>query len=348
MKLISLATLTKLASALSIDLAKRESPLNVTIEMIGNTAVKAYITNVGSTDLKIFKTGTFLNDAPVEKLKVFQGESQVAFEGIYLSILATSMEEEAFQTIVAGETVEKEFDIAAMHDVSVGGSFDVVSSGTLSIAEASSTELTGTVPFSSNVLTVAIDGAEAQKTRRTIHEKRTIVQSGCTGTQRTATVNAIANARTLSRAGGGAANSNTAKMTEYFHTTTSANIAVVVGVFSKVISEATSTTSGVSKTYCTDIYPACSSGVLAYTSPAESYIVNCPLYFTALPALTTTCHAQDQATTTLHEMTHLSQIKGTEDYSTYGYAASVALSTDRALNHADSYALFANAIYIGC
>jgi len=43
---------------------------------------------------------------------------------------------------------------------------------------------------------------------------------------------------------------------------------------------------------------------LAYTIPSTNEIVNCPLYYSALPALTSTCHAQDQATTTLHEMTH--------------------------------------------
>lgn len=53
------------------------------------------------------------------------------------------------------------------------------------------------------------------------------------------------------------------------------------------------------------------------------------------------CHAQDQATTTLHEVTHLSEIKGTDDNG-YGYAAATALSASRALNNADTYALFAN------
>ncbi|KAF2786217.1 metallo proteinase [Melanomma pulvis-pyrius CBS 109.77] len=348
MKVLSIATLVSLASAVSIDLAKRESPLDVKLEMTGNTAVKAFITNTGSTDLKVFKTGTFLKDTPVEKLKVFQGDAQVPFDGIRLRITTASIAEEAFQIISVGETVEKEFDIAEMHDVSVGGSFDVVSSGTLSIAEVNSTELTGTVSFSSNVVTIEVDGEAAKKTRRNFLNKRTVVQSGCTGTQRTATVNAIANARTLALAAASAANSNNAKMTEYFKSSTAATKSTVVGVFNKIASEAASTTSGASKTYCTDIYPACDSNTLAYTLPSGSYIVNCPIYFSGLTALTRTCHAQDQATTTLHEMTHLTQVKGTDDYGTYGYADSIALSAARALNHADTYSLFANAIYAGC
>jgi hypothetical protein len=66
---------------------------------------------------------------------------------------------------------------------------------------------------------------------------------------------------------------------------------------------------------------------------------------TDLPALTKSCHAQDQATTTLHEVTHLSQIKGTQDLG-YGYSAAIRLSATQALNNADSYALFANGEFV--
>jgi len=59
--------------------------------------------------------------------------------------------------------------------------------------------------------------------------------------------------------------------------------------------------------------------------------------------LTSTCHAQDQATTTLHEFTHAPGVysPGTQDNG-YGYSAATALSASRALLNADSYALYAN------
>ena len=55
------------------------------------------------------------------------------------------------------------------------------------------------------------------------------------------------------------------------------------------------------------------------------------------------CHAQDQATTTLHEFTHAPGVyqPGTEDLG-YGYDAASQLSAQDALNNADSYALYAN------
>jgi hypothetical protein len=73
MRILHLATLASLASAASVDISKRESPLYVKLEMASNTAVKAYIINTGSTALKLFKIGSLLDDNPVEKVEVFQG-----------------------------------------------------------------------------------------------------------------------------------------------------------------------------------------------------------------------------------------------------------------------------------
>lgn len=72
-------------------------------------------------------------------------------------------------------------------------------------------------------------------------------------------------------------------------------------------------------------------------------IVNCPLYYSALPALSRTCHAQDQATTTLHEMTHAPGVYSPYAIDNgYGYTAATALTSARAVLNADSYALYAN------
>ena len=86
--------------------------------------------------------------------------------------------------------------------------------------------------------------------------------------------------------------------------------------------------------------------MLAYTLPSKNYIVNCPLFFSDLPALTSECHEQDQASTTLHEMAHAPGVfsPGTEDLG-YGYQAATALSASQALDNADSYALFSNGTY---
>lgn len=240
--------------------------------------------------------------------------------------------------------METEWEPAQVHDFSAGGSFDIVAVGSFLTAALDSTELSGALTYNSNTLTTQVDGAAADKVRREFHEnaKRTAVQSDCTGTERTSTINAESACRSLAaQASTAAASGAAAKVSEYFKSSTTATRSTVASVFAKVASECGSTTSGASDTYCTDVYGACASNVLAYTLPSQSYIVNCPLYFSALPALTTSCHAQDQATTTLHETTHLSEIAGTDDLG-YGYTAATALSASRALQNADTYALFAN------
>jgi deuterolysin len=72
MVLSSIMLLASMATAVSLDMMKRDAPLDVKLEMVGNTAVKASITNSGSNPLKLFKTGTFLDESPVEKVEVFQ------------------------------------------------------------------------------------------------------------------------------------------------------------------------------------------------------------------------------------------------------------------------------------
>lgn len=345
MKFFAVAAVASLANAVSIDFNKRDSALDVKLELTGNTAVKAVITNTGSEDLKVLKTGSFLDEAAVEKVEVFQGSSKVAFEGVKLRVNVASLSEEAFQIIAAGETVEASFDIASAHDLGAGGAFDIVSVGTLNVAKADSTELTGVVSYSSNTISASVDGVAAAKVRRNF--KRAIVQSDCTGTRRTATTTALSNCRALAQAAASAAVSNSAKLNEYFKSTSSSVASQVQSAFTRSATECGSTTSGRSKQYCTDVYGACSSNVLAYTVPSLSIMVNCPIYFSALPALTRSCHAQDQATTTLHETMHLTSVQGADDLG-YGYTNARQLTTAQALNNADSFALFANAIYAGC
>ena len=163
---------------------------------------------------------------------------------------------------------------------------------------------------------------------------------------------ALSSCAQLAAAAASAAASNSSgsadKMTEYFKAADNSTRGVVSGVFGKVAAECGSTTAGVADYYCSDPYHACSDGVLAYTVPAQSYMAYCPLYFTELPPRTETCHAQDQATTNLHEVTHLRQVKGTEDYGGYGYDFVQSLTKAQNLNHADTYALFANAINLRC
>ncbi|KAH7047355.1 Deuterolysin metalloprotease family-domain-containing protein [Macrophomina phaseolina] len=337
-----------MASATAINLNKRDTPLDVKLEMISNSEVKATVTNKGLSALKLYKTGTILDQAPVEKVEINSAAAPVNFDGIRLRVSTANLAEEDFQSLPAGESIEVSFDIAEVHDLAEGGAFDILSEGAFPYAEGDSLDIAGAVPYFTNKLTATVDGAQAKATREHFLAKRSIVQSDCTGTRLTATRNALANCRTLALAAQTAASSGSAsKFQEYYKTTAASTRSTVAAIFGRVAAECGSTTAG-ARYYCSDVYGACASNVLAYTLPSSNYMVNCPAYFSD-PALTRTCHGQDQATTTLHEVTHLTQIAGTTDQNgAYGYAAVRALTAAQNLRHADTYTLYAQALYAGC
>ncbi|THX70752.1 hypothetical protein D6D05_08496 [Aureobasidium pullulans] len=357
MKLIALATT---ASCTVIDLDKRASPLDVTLTPLGNTKVKAAVTNNGDVSYNLFYKGTFLDEAPVDKLHVtsagktfwaikFQQElaAKAPFTGILQRLATTQLTEESFKPLMAGQTIEVEVELAELYELSTSGAYSVLAAGSVPYAELNSTVLSGSaLSFSSNTLSVDVDAAEAAKVEFAVSklEKRTAIQSDCTGTKLTAIRSALSNCNRLATAAATAATSGSAsKFQEYFKTTSSTTRNTVAARLRAVASDCASTTGGKTRTYCTDIYGGCSSGVLAYTLPSNNYIAYCPLFFSDLPGLTGSCHAQDQATTVLHEETHAPGVysPGTEDNG-YGYSAATSLSSSRAVLNADSYALYAN------
>lgn len=70
-----LTGLSLVASALAIptEVTRRDNPLKVEIESVGNSAVKAVVTNTGSEPIKLMKTGSILDKAAVEKAEIFSG-----------------------------------------------------------------------------------------------------------------------------------------------------------------------------------------------------------------------------------------------------------------------------------
>ncbi|KAH6675245.1 neutral protease [Plectosphaerella plurivora] len=348
--LTALSLFAAVATSASVDLRRRDTPLDVRLVQTGNSGVHASLTNTGSDDLKLFTAGTFLDENAVEKVQVFSGDARLPFDGLRLIISHVGLSEDAFTVVKAGETVEADFDAAELHDLSEGGIFNILTSGAFSSAELNSTEITGTVPFKSNtVVSEEVDGSKALAIHRTFQAKakRTIVQDDCVGSQRQATIDGINSCAALASAARVAARNDSARLQEYFKSSSDSVASTVEGVFALIEEECGSTTSGKSRYHCTDVYGACSGGVIAYTLPSQSYMVNCPTYFGML-AQNPRCHGQDQGSTILHETTHLRHILGTSDYGGYGYSFVQQLSSEQNLNHADTYTLFAQSVSMGC
>lgn len=158
------------------------------------------------------------DDSHVEKIEVFQAGEKVAFDGIRLRVSTSNLDESAFQILAAGESIEAFFDMAVAHDLGAGGDFDVVTEGAFAYAELDSTVIAGAIPFTSNTVAAAVNGEQAAKVRRDYQDlaKRTVVQTDCTGTRRTATTTALSNCASLARTAASAAANNAAKLNEYF------------------------------------------------------------------------------------------------------------------------------------
>lgn len=88
----TLAALVAYSSAVSVDLNKRDSPLNIVLKASGNTEVKVAVTNQGNRTLNLLSKGTFLDEAnPVEKVSVFSNKgSKFSLEISYLEVYELS------------------------------------------------------------------------------------------------------------------------------------------------------------------------------------------------------------------------------------------------------------------
>lgn len=223
----------------------------------------------------------------------------------------------------------------------------MVANGILQFASEGDNALVGSVPYASNTLSVDVNGQEAAAAREAKLLKRTHIAS-CSSSRLSVTRTALSNCASLAKSAAQVASSGPAsKLEEFFKSSSSSTRSTVNRVLLAVAQECGSTNGGYSDYYCYDVSGYCQSNVLAYTVPSQSYMAYCDLYYNQLPGLTRSCHAQDQATTNLHECTHLTQIAGTQDLG-YGYNNIRRLSTQDSLNNADSYAVFANSIYAGC
>ncbi|KAJ5200848.1 Peptidase M35 deuterolysin [Penicillium cf. griseofulvum] len=337
---LSTTLLALAVNALPVD-TDDTSALDITLSRVSDTRIKAVVKNSGNEDVTFVHLNFFRDSAPVKKVNVFKNDAEVAFEGIKRRFVLKGLTEESLTSLAAGETFEDEFDIAATTDLSSGGPLTLQSTGLVPLVTDGA--VTGYLPYRSNDLKIEVDGAKASRVLKAIKPlDRRALQTCSDSSKKSALSTALKNTVKLASAAATAASSGSAsKFQEYFKTTSTATRQVVANRLKAVAAEAGSVSA--TKYYCSDTLGYCEPNVLAYTLPSQNVIANCDLYYTDLPALASRCHAQDQATTTLHEFTHAPGVysPGTDDLG-YGYDAATGLSSADAVMNADSYALYAN------
>ncbi|KAA8642049.1 hypothetical protein EYZ11_005587 [Aspergillus tanneri] len=348
MRFSSVAALAALASTASAA-PVNEPSLSVKLSQIDNSRVKAVITNAGKEDVEFVHLNFFRDQAPVKKVAVYRGKNEVQFEGIKRRFRMNGLTKEAITSLAAGSSIEDEFDIASTSDLAQGGTITINSHGLVPLVKDN--KVTGYIPYQSNDLQLDIDGTKAAKvTKAILHNLRRTTLADCSGETQSALEKALTNAADLANKAAEAAESGDAsKFQEYFKVTDDQTRKTVAERLRAVAKEASSTSGGATTYHCKDTQGYCEPNVLAYTLPSQNLIANCDIYYSELPPLADQCHAQDQATTSLHEFTHAPGVyePGTEDLG-YGYDAATKLSAKDALNNADTYALYANAIALSC
>lgn len=362
----------------AIDTAGASSPgaLRVSLKASGNSAVKAVIKNTGPQPLRLYTPGSLLDDNPIEKTEVYSGckfilvktsivqkfdeftnlltsnlANQIPFLGIHVYPITTNVQEDALQTIGVNEFIETEWDPAEVHDLSAGGRFDYLVRGQFLVAGPNSTVITGSIPFTST-LSIEIDGTTAsgihQGYQATL-DKRSLMGDTCLPEQskQLRGVEKICNKLALQAAEvAKTKNSITDRyMKEYFKATDTATRTEVRKVFEKAAQECIPKGSYGEFHCATKKSRRCTGKIYAYTTRLENaqhwWVAFCPEYFAELVTQATRCFQDDQATTMLHEMTHIKEIKGTHDHA-YNYPNVTFLTAKKALDNADNYAIFAN------
>lgn len=141
-------------------------------------------------------------------------DASVPFTGIRKRVSTEGLSEDAFTSLNAGESLELDIDIGAVHEFGDGGLFKLNTYGAIPYAEIGSTALVPgrALAYSSNEIEVNIDGAKAALVPRAFDlSKRSRVQTNtCTAAQRTALNTALRNCQQLSSAAATAASSGSA------------------------------------------------------------------------------------------------------------------------------------------
>nr|KMM72230.1 neutral protease 2 [Coccidioides posadasii RMSCC 3488] len=343
--LIALVALAGQALALPFnELAERDTGLDVKLIPIGNTRVKAIITNNADHEMSFVKYNTLFDSSPVRKVQISKDGSIIPFKGIHLYYDIDNLPKGAYKTLAPGASAEAEFDIAETSDLSAGGSFKISAEGSIPVIDGQGTKPTSSIRFKANTLTMDIDGEMASRVASAIPElnKRTRVDNQtCTGQYAQLLQGGLRTCATYAqRAAQAASGGNAQKFQEYFKTTNQQTRQNVARRFQAIAQECSSANQGRTIYFCQDVYGYC-QGAIAYTVPDRSHVVNCPAYW-SLPPVLNRGLGPDHGYVIVHEFTHAPSVfsPGTVDHA-YGYEQCRRLNAQQSLNNADSYSLFA-------
>lgn len=133
----------------------------------------------------------------------------------------SNLTSESLTFLAAGATLEDEFDVASTNDLSEGGTVTIHTEGQVHFVTDGA--VSGTMPFSSNELTIDIDAVEAKTVSKAIRPLTYPIrtQLSCSPERQAIMNKALSNAVKLANAAADTALSGDAAQFKYFFKTTS-------------------------------------------------------------------------------------------------------------------------------
>ncbi|KAL2854515.1 Deuterolysin metalloprotease family-domain-containing protein [Aspergillus pseudoustus] len=325
----------------SLDDAAATTLFDVTIESLGNTTVKAQVTNVGTDSFRLVQRGGILDQMPTKKVIVKGGDTDPTFTGVRVEYILSHLTAEGFVTISPKQTVSSTFDVADLYALTPGQKYTAVADGALEYTTLTDETKFLNVDYTSNAITFT---APADVQNR-LEDRSTLV---CSDEYNAIVQEAITRAAQMATAAAADARAGDSPLFEkFFKSTAQSDRDEVAGRLEAIAAEATST--GKLTYYCEpQEMDHCAANVAAMMYPSLDRVVNCPGYYSSTRE-SNYCGYLDQAGITLHEYAHAESLypPGTEDI-VYGYEGVLSLSTERAKNNADSFAYYASAVYLQC
>ncbi|KAL1746268.1 Deuterolysin metalloprotease family-domain-containing protein [Schizophyllum fasciatum] len=326
----ALAGPLKRFDGLTVDVKAPES-----IASLDDLKLTTTVTNTNSEDVKILKYGTLLDQLPTRSFVVKKGNSAVDFAGVKVSV---QLNDDAYTTIKAGESVMVEHNLAALYDfTSAGAGSFTFEPKTEFMVGGVDEALSEKVDSTANSVTIAINDVA----KKSMEVKRATVS--CSDSSLAPFISAsYTEGQALASLTANYISSNGADslFTAYYGSNSPSSVS---SKFSAVASESDS-----SRTLnCSDPYGVCDGNVIAYTVIATTDIYFCDIFYDEEPSEnlctgTTVAARNIRGGTTLHELTHA--VADTDDV-TYGCSADQALSDSQSLINADNYNCFSTQVY---
>ncbi|KAB8213087.1 Deuterolysin metalloprotease family-domain-containing protein [Aspergillus novoparasiticus] len=306
--------------------------VDVKLYTLGNSTIRAVVTNIGNDHLQLIKSGSILDEnRPTRKVSI---EGNARFTGVRVDYINSHLSPDAFVYLAPNQTIESVFNVAKFYDLVPGERYYAFASGYLEYIRSTVPNLFSSVAYTSNKVT--FDAPRVLN--KAITSRATLI--ACDAQYNDAMHQALDRVAKMAMAAAQEAREGGERLKVYFNSTSPEVRKEVADRLDAIANEANS--KGTVNYYCKDTKHECYGNVAALTFPYENRIINCLPYYET-PAVTDQCHYLDQAGLSLHEFAHATSVyhPGTIDVA-YGYPDVLRLNTQSALHNADSYAYYAN------